>query len=91
MKKHPGDVEKAGVNTWSSRAAKDAGSTLGGAAVRDQSACFHGGPSHPQTSQRACGQTAEVIPPPSTPTMVSHANYVFPCVAASLLPKLAEE
>lgn len=72
-------------------AAKDAGPTLGGAAERNLSECFHGGHSHSQTSQRACGQTSKVIPPPSTPVVGSHASYVSPCVPASSLMKLAEE
>lgn len=79
------------VNIWFPRAAKDAGPTLGGATERNLSECFHGGHSHSHTSQRACGQTSEVIWPLSTPITGSHASYVSPRVPASSLIKLAEE
>lgn len=79
------------MTIWFPRAAKDAGPTLRGAAERNLSECFRGGHSHSQTSRRACGQTSEVIPPPSTPVMESNASYVSSCVPASSLVKLAEE
>lgn len=79
------------MNTWFSRAAKAAGSTLRGAASRDLSEYFYGGHSHLQVSQRACGQSSEVLPPPATPAVGSHTFICVPCVLASSPPKLAEE